>query len=622
MTGRIRAEDIAEVRARVRIDEVIGEHVTLKSAGGGSLKGLCPFHDERSPSFHVTPSKGLYHCFGCQAGGDAIAFLMQLQGLSFAEAVERLAGRAGVQLRYEEGGGPADREVGQRARLVAANAAAARLYRAGFLAGQGDAARQLMARRGFDDAACEAFSVGYAPGGWDGLTKQLRREGFEEEVLLAAGLVVRGNRGVYDRFRDRLIWPIRDLTGDVVGFGARRMNDEQDGPKYLNTPETLLYKKSQVLYGIDLARKTIARSQQVVVVEGYTDVMAAHLAGATNAVATCGTAFGAEHIGVLRRLLLDDAGSRGEVIFTFDSDAAGQKAALRAFDSDQQFATATYVAVEPSGLDPADLRLKHGDQAVRDLIASRVPLFEFALRSAVAGVDVSTAEGRLAGLRRAAPIIAGIRDRSLRPEYARIAAGWLGLPESTVTAELRNQRGGRGGAPVERRPGGGLPAGLERDALRGILALPVEAGPWLASVEPSAFDVADYRRCYELLVEVGAPLDDESPAAWLERVLQGAPDDGTRRLLRALAVEPMPMLSGGGDASDAADEPTVRYVVSLLARLLDRDAARRLDSLTARLSQPAAAASDAVRRDLQEQYRAVAALRQQLSPFITSEAQV
>ena len=422
------------------------------------------------------------------------------------------------------------------------------------------------------------------------------------------------SRGGYDRFRDRITWPIRDLTSDIVGFGARRVNDAEDSPKYLNTPETLLYKKSHVLYGIDLARKAIGSTQQVVVVEGYTDVMAAHLAGITNAVATCGTAFGPDHIAVLRRLLHDDQGSRGQVIFTFDSDAAGQKAALRAFSNDQQFHTDTFVAVDPAGLDPADLRQRHGDQAIRDLVARRVPLFEFALRSATAGVDVTTAEGRTAGLRQALPILAGIRDQALRPEYARIVAGWLGLPESTVTGALKRHRSGPSSPTARGHRASALPGGLERDALRGLLHLPSVGGPWLDSVEPSAFDQPAYRAAYAALVDVGGPAEGEDDQEWTHRMLAGVADERLHHLLRGLAAEPMPVLSDSADDEVAAE----RYVVSLFARLLDRDAQRRLDALTARLAQPDAA-SHAVRHELQEQYRAVAALRQQLRPMITSE---
>jgi DNA primase len=612
MSGRIRNEDIAAVRERTRIEEVIGEHVTLRSAGGGSLKGLCPFHDERTPSFHVTPAKGLYHCFGCQAGGDAIAFLMEQQGLTFAEAVERLAARAGVQLRYEEGSSASGPSTGQRNRLLQANRAAAAFFAEQLASPAGQLARELMRGRGFDDDACRTFGVGLAPNGWDGLIKALREQGYDADTMLAAGLVIQGNRGPYDRFRGRLIWPIKDLAGEVVGFGARRLNDDEDSPKYLNTPETMLYKKSHVLYGIDQARRTIAKTQQVVVVEGYTDVMAAHLAGVTNAVATCGTAFGADHVAVLRRLLLDDASSRGEVVFTFDSDQAGQNAALRAFASDQQFLTATYVAVEPSGLDPADLRLERGDQAVRDLIAQKVPLFEFALRSAVAGVDVATAEGRMAGLRRAVPIVAGIRDRALRPEYARIVAGWLGLPETTVADAVRRHR--REPQPSAQQPQlAQHPPGLERDALRGLLHMPGAAAGWLASLEAGAFDVPAYRAAYEVLLAVGQPGEAESDAQWTDRVLAEAADD-VRPMLRALAVEPLPVIMGTAVDDAAAG----RYAVSLMARLLDRDAARRLDGLSAQLAQPGAS-DDHVRRQLQQQYQAIASLRQQLRSIITAE---
>ncbi len=381
MAGRIRDEDIALVRERARIDEVVREYVTLKSAGGGSLKGLCPFHDERSPSFHVTPARGMFYCFGCGEGGDVLTFLQKMDHLSFAEAVEKLADKTGVELRYAEGGAAVNRQQGQRTRLVEAHKVAAAFYVKQLAAPEAEAGRGFLLERGFDGDAAAHFGVGYAPKGWDALTKHLRGQGFSDAELLAGGLVSQGNRGVYDRFRGRLVWPIRDLGGDVIGFGARRLYDDDEGPKYLNTPETPIYKKSQVLYGIDLARRDISKGQQAVIVEGYTDVMACHLAGLTTAVATCGTAFGSEHIKVLRRLLMDDDQMRGSVVFTFDGDAAGQKAALRAFGEDQRFVTQTYVAVEPTGLDPCDLRIQRGDEAVTDLVNRRVPLFEFAVRT-------------------------------------------------------------------------------------------------------------------------------------------------------------------------------------------------------------------------------------------------
>ncbi len=451
MPGRIRKEDIDAVRERVRIDEVVGEHVTLKSAGLGSLKGLCPFHDERTPSFQVRPQVGFYHCFGCGEGGDVIKFLMTLEHLSFVETVERLASRIGFQLTYEEGGGPDRAETGRRQRLLDANAAAEVFFREQLTSPEAVTGRSFLHERGFDQAAAQQFGVGYAPKGWSALQTHLRGRGFRDDELTTAGLLSTGNRGAYDRFRGRLVWPIRDITGATVGFGARKLYDDDQGPKYLNTPQTPVYNKSAVLYGIDLAKREIAKAKQVVVVEGYTDVMAMHLSGVPTAVATCGTAFGADHIKVVRRLLVDDDAFTGEVVFTFDGDAAGQKAALRAFQEDQRFVAQTFVAVEPSGMDPCDLRLAKGADAVKALVHGREPLFEFAIRSSLAQFDLDHAEGRVQGLRAAAPVVAQIRDHSLRPEYARRLAGWLGMDVDEVRRQVAaavsraGQGGGQGG---------------------------------------------------------------------------------------------------------------------------------------------------------------------------------
>ena len=376
MAGRINDEDIVLVREKARIDEVVRDYVTLKSAGGGSLKGLCPFHDERSPSFNVNPAKGAWYCFGCGEGGDVIGFLRKVDHLSFTEAVEKLAGRYGVTLRYAEGSSAPNRQAGTRSRLIEANKAAAAFYVERLASPEAEIGRTFLTERGFDAAAAAHFGVGYAPKGWDVLLTHLRGKGFTDDQLADAGLVARGGqRGIYDRFRGRLVWPIRDTSGDVVGFGARRLHDDDEGPKYLNTPETALYKKSQVLYGIDLARKEIAKSRQAVIVEGYTDVMAAHLAGVTTAVATCGTSFGSDHIGVLRRLLMDDGVFTGKVVFTFDGDAAGQKAAERAYSEDQRFTALTFVAVEPDGMDPCELRSPRAIRRSSDLVSrGRAPV--------------------------------------------------------------------------------------------------------------------------------------------------------------------------------------------------------------------------------------------------------
>lgn len=426
MAGFIRKEDIDEVRARTDIREVIEGYVSLKSSGIGRFVGLCPFHDERSPSFNVRPQVGSYHCFGCGESGDVYDFVMAMEHTGFAETVERMAARIGYTLRYE-GGKPGDRyEAGMRRRLLDAHKIAAEFFERNLYSPDAQDAQRFLGARGFDPAATRKFGVGYAPRGWDHLLKHLRSQGFTDEELKATGMFSEGNRGLYDRFRGRIMWPIRTIAGETIGFGARRLFDDDQGPKYLNTPETQLYKKSQVLYGIDLAKRDMAKSKQVVIVEGYTDVMAAHLAGITTAVATCGTAFGPGHIKMVRRMITDD-GSGGEIIFTFDGDAAGQKAAMAAFQEDQRFVAQTFVAVAENGMDPCDLRLHKGDAAVRSLIASRRPLFEFAIDSTLAKYDLATLEGRVLAMRAIAPIIAGIKDRDLRPAYMRKVSGQLGL---------------------------------------------------------------------------------------------------------------------------------------------------------------------------------------------------
>lgn len=452
MAGLIRREDIDQVRERARIDEIVGEQVALRPAGVGALKGLCPFHDERTPSFHVRPAQGYYHCFGCGEGGDVIKFVENIHHLSFAEAVQYLADKTGVTLHYEESGGGDRKDPNRvsRARILEANRNAAQFFRSQLGSKEAIGAQKFLSARGFDADVAAKFSLGYAPASWDALLSYLRKRGFTEPELAASGLFSRGQRGPYDRFRGRLIWPISNLTGEIVGFGARRLGEDDKGPKYLNTPETAVYKKSKVLYGIDMAKKAISRQRRIVVVEGYTDVMAAHLAGVECAVATCGTAFGSDHVQIVRRLLGDNADPAagvllssgkargGEVIFTFDGDEAGQKAALHAFGEDQAFASQTFVAIEPSGKDPCDLWQTQGATAVRALVDSRRPLFEFVLRTILKAYNLDTSEGRVNGLRAAAPVVSRIRDVALRSEYTRRLAGWVGMPEDEVRQVVHN----------------------------------------------------------------------------------------------------------------------------------------------------------------------------------------
>jgi DNA primase len=609
MAGRIRAEDVAAVRERARIEEVVGERVQLRSAGGGSLKGLCPFHDEKSPSFQVSSVKGLFYCFGCQVGGDVFDFLVKLDHLTFSEAVEQLAGRTGVQLRYEEAGSAPGRQQGQRTRLIAAHKAAADYYQSELATPEAEIGRRFLLERGFDDEAAKRFGVGFAPSGWDHLTKNLRGLGFTDAELITGGLVAEGQRGVYDRFRGRLVWPIRDLAGDVVGFGARRLREDDDGPKYLNTPETPIYKKGQVLYGLDVARREIAKQQRAVIVEGYTDVMACHLAGVDTAIATCGTSFGSDHIKVLRRLLMDDDALRGEVIFTFDGDAAGQKAAVRAFAEDQQFVTRTFVAVEASGLDPCELRQARGDEAVRALIESRVPLFEFAIRSALASEDLTIPEGRITALHQAAPVVARIRDVALREEYARRLSGWLGMEVRPVADAVnaatrgartptRTQPSARQGfappaAPVPAAAPTSAPApdptvralvprpdpsdhrlAVDREVLKCAIQVPDLLGASFEALTPEAFGHPAYAQV-ALLVHAagGVEAAGADPSTWVERLRELAGDETVRSLLTELAVEPL--------RSDAV--PDARYAKAQAARVGERVVIRREGELRSAL---------------------------------------
>ena len=611
MAGRIRDEDIAAVRERSPIDEVIGEYLQLKSAGGGSLKGLCPFHDEKTPSFNVTPARGLFYCFSCGEGGDVIKFVQQIDSLSFVEAVERLAGRAGIDLRYEQGGYVPGQEQSQRRRLIDAHKAAAAFYAERLGAPDAAPARAFLADRGFELADIEKFGVGYSPKAWEDLTRHLRGRGFTEAELIAAGLSREGNRGARDRFRGRLMWPIRDLSGDVIAFGARKLDPDDDGPKYLNTPETPLFRKSTVLYGADLAKREIAQRRQAVIVEGYTDVMACHLAGVPTAVATCGTSFGEDHIKVLRRLIMDTDRALGEVIFTFDGDAAGQRAAQRAFGMEEKFVTQTFVTVQPDGLDPCDVRLAHGDAAVRDLIARRVPLFEFAIKGVLGQHDVNTTEGQLAALDQAAPIVAKIKDPGLRKRYAINLDRWLGLMDEQFVLSRVNAHGGtpeprpgrRGGTPRPfgpnggsrnggqrnegRGPNGGPPSGggqpydrsdpvvyVEREALKLAVQRPALCGPEFDTLGAGAFTAPVHGAVFTLIAGCGGTAaGGASVREWAARLREAAPIERAQAFVTALAVEP-PYVDG---------EPDAKYADMLLAKVGELAVSREITSVKARL---------------------------------------
>jgi DNA primase len=635
VAGLIKRSDIDEVRSRTNIADIVGDYVTLKSAGGGSFKGLCPFHDERSPSFHVRPQVGFYHCFGCGEGGDVYSFLQKLDHVSFSEAVERLAGRLGYELHYEDGGPAVD--LGNRARILAANHAAEEFFIEQLGSPEAEPGRRFLGERGFDAIAAQRFGVGFAPRG-GALARHLATKGFTEEELVTAGLLGRGDRGdVYDRFRSRLVWPIRDVTGQTLGFGARRLLEDDKGPKYLNTPDTPVYHKSQVLYGLDLSRRDIARGKQVVIVEGYTDVMAAHLAGVTTAIATCGTAFGVDHIKVVRRVLGDtdnaNVAATGEVIFTFDPDEAGQKAASRAFAEEQRFAAQTFVAVAPDGLDPCDLRLARGDDAVRRLIRTRKPMFEFMIRRQMEAHDLETVEGRVAALRASAPIVAGIRDPALKGGYARTVAGWLGMDPAEVqravdaAARSRGSDAGHSGASAQGRPGaqggtrneGASPGAANLSSIGGPGAAPL-AGPSLTITHlPTDPETRSERDALMAVLQrpgdvgadmiaalatvrfanpaLGAVRDalalhaaEAEQSTWVQVVASEVPT-AYEALVQQLAVAPIP----------STEAKMAAYCRRLVADVVDRDLFRRKRDLLGTLQRTDAAAEPDRFRDLQRE---------------------
>jgi len=614
VAGLIKRGDIDEVRQRVNIADVVGDYVTLKSAGVGSMKGLCPFHDERSPSFHVRPQAGFYHCFGCGEGGDVYSFLQKIDHLSFQESVERLAERVGYQLTYEEGGGAAP--AGNRARLYAVNQAAGKFFRAQLGTPEAEPGRTFLGERGFDALAAERFGVGYAPASYDALSKHLVAAGFTIQELLDAGVVSQGDRGVYDRFRGRLVWPIRDVTGQTIGFGARKLREDDQGPKYLNTPETAVYHKSRVLYGLDLAKRDIGKQRQVVIVEGYTDVMACHLAGVTTAVATCGTAFGADHVTVVRRVLGDSddpaQASKGEVIFTFDPDDAGRKAASRAFAEESRFVAQTFVAVPPEGLDPCDVRIQRGDEALREVISHRRPMYEFMIMQVMDQCDLNTVEGRTQALRAATPVVVKIRDRVIRDGYARELAGWLGMNPDEVLREIRSGASSpsSGASAPAAAPEGDKPytmeslskdpvTTLERDVVMVLLQHPdVVPADRATAVLSTQFSHAALALVRDAMLSV---FDLYGDGSWVTRVTEETPE-ALRALVAQLSVAPLP----------ESKAQTERYCLGVTATLLDRDLLRQKAELMSTLQRSDAESDPAGYRSVQEQLVTIEAQRRQL----------
>ena len=564
MQGRIRNDDVVLVRDSARIDQVVSEYLPIKSAGGGSLKGLCPFHDEKTPSFHVTPSRGLWYCFGCGEGGDVIAFLQRVDNLSFVEAVEKLANKFNIQLRYEQTNSNLPDNRNQKNTIFEINKLSKEFYQKYLSSPQAEIGRSFLKSRGFDKKAADRFSIGYAPNSWDELTKFLRNQGYKDEDLIAAGVAIAGQKGVYDRFRNRLIWPIHDSVGQVIGFGARKMADDDQGPKYLNTPETLVYKKSQILYGIDLAKKKISNEKTAIVVEGYTDVMAFHEAGIENAVATCGTAFGEDHARVLKRLISDDDATLGKVIYTFDGDAAGQKAAMRAFDLESIFSSQSYIAVAPEGMDPCDLRLNKGNDALSTLIDSAIPLFEFVIKTFVKEFDLNKAEGRINALTKITPVLKSIKNQLLQKEYIKLSANWLGLDADTIEESVSKN------IPVQKEikqnvETPSVERKIQREVLKVVFQYPELSKAWLGQLTIESFTYPPYKEVFERLNDF--KIDNQLAS----NLVVGIESESIKKGVSSLAVEPFNF------------EVDQNYVDSVFSRLLEFGATSQIEELKSRL---------------------------------------
>jgi len=591
---RVKQSDIEQLKDRVDIVEVIGSYLTLKPAGPGSFKGLCPFHGEKTPSFHVRSSPAFYHCFGCGVGGDVFKFVQEIDKIGFGEAVEKLAERSNFQLSFEEG----DRDSSNRALLLSINKAASDFFSEQIDSPEGTIAKDFLVSRGFALESIEEFGVGYAPKGWQNLTNHLLEKGFKTEDMATAGLLIKGEKGYYDRFRGRVLWPIRDANSQVVGFGARKLFAEDQGPKYLNTPETPVYHKSSVLYGLDLARREIAKQRQVVVVEGYTDVMACHLAGEKTAVATCGTAFGEDHIKLINRLL-GQSTEPASVIFTFDPDAAGEKAALRVYGDSGKFNALTFVATGPDGLDPSDLRQQQGDAAVLEMVTNRKPLFEFVIQHRISQFALGDLDSRVAAARAAAPVVAEISDPALRSGYTRMLADWVSLEVAEVSQLVGESKSTITRSKVETlRTSEELPRSaniidkFEQQIMQVVLQYPSSfSQQQLRRMQAAGFTTSVYRLLMDLVLEHFGSASEASFA----NTLASSASEELVPVIRELALAPLPVNS---------DADIAKYCKGVVNGAIIKTLEREKSDLLAALRRAEGTASDeqkaAIQRELVE----------------------
>lgn len=660
MPGMILKEDIEKVRATADLYDIVSATVSLKPSGTGAYVGLCPFHDEKTPSFSVRPALGVWHCFGCGLGGDVFGYVEHQENVDFRDAVELLADKYHIELHYDQSNAKKEHTGSKRARLLEANEAAQDFFVSQLMTKDALAARKLLDGRNFSQADCQRFGCGYAPQGWDNLVRYLAGKGFTQQEMLDAGLARQGQHGVYDYFRGRVTWPIRDSTGRTLGFGARKLyEDDSIGAKYINTPDTQLYRKNQVLYGIDMAKSAIVKKRQAVIVEGYTDVMAMHLAGIDTAIATCGTAFGAEHAKIVRRLIADDSlgavqlvgplkvegqALSSRIVFTFDGDAAGQKAAIHAFGLDSAFSTQAFVAVADDNLDPCDLRIKRGNEAVRALIDHAEPLYDFVIKTAIGRFDTTYTTGQMGAVKAVAPLIAQIRDRSLLDLYSRKAVRQIGVDLDIMQREVRDARrklqvrdedayapkrrfAGNAGAAVEPRMEQGAnpyanPSARKalehRDAaeqsyyriddavficeqqfMATLIQVPLAVDPTLfASLTLSSFMTPVFRTLFQAVAAAGGlPSADTPQGLWMHNLTKaGGPM--LESVINELAVMPLPLPPSDTDAERASQQsqegnvqlrkPTDderRYASELIIRLLDTGIMRKIGADQRRMAQ-------------------------------------
>jgi DNA primase len=530
-------DDKERVRDATSIVDLIGSVTTVKKTGRNYM-AICPFHQEKTPSMSIDPARGLYYCHGCHQSGDIFTFVQETEGLTFPEALESLAGRAGITLTEDQA---ATRRRGERRRLVDAVRAAVDFYHRRLMtAEEAGPARSYLRGRGYDADVVAEFKLGYAPGG-DALVRELRAGGLDDKTMMAAGLARRGRSGMYDEFRDRVLFPITDVRGDPVGFGGRTLTG--DGPKYLNTPETSLYKKSRLLYGLDRARRHISRTGYAVVVEGYTDVIALHRADLPVAVATCGTALGEEHFDLLRRFT-------DRIVLAFDADAAGAGAALRGdtLETPVRLDLDLRVADMPEGVDPADMVQQGEIEELRRAVEDARPLLQFRIERELAAFDLTEPESRARALRAVAPRVAAVSDEIVRHEYGRFVADRLGVELSVVEAAVGrpSRRGSRPSRPAtELRPPDDARVRLERELLRSVLA--DGGGAVAAGVDESLFRDENLGAVFGVIqprldgLEAGAPVplppvEEEFGSTLVELAMDERPVASPGELVRRIRM--------------------------------------------------------------------------------------